>query len=366
MKVCFDHQIFTMQRYGGISRYFANICNSLEAREDAECKLLVLYSRNQYIQDRQFPMPPFLAERLLKKYRKQAKWNEKYARRHIQKSEFDVLHPTYYHPYFLEGLKKPFVITVHDMIHELFPEYFSTNEIYVQYKRETITRADHLIAISESTKNDLQRIYNIPEEKITVVYHGYQENPALLHADKDTAFTLPFREYVLFVGDRAGYKNFGRFVQAVKPVLERYDINLVCAGGGDFGVAEKEMLYRAGIQNRAKQISATETQLNSLYQNALAFIYPSLYEGFGLPILEAFRNNCPIITSNTSCFQEVGGEAAVYFDPYQIDEMAQSIDAVINSKELSGQLRAKGAQRLGRFSMERCMEGTMDVYRKLV
>ncbi|WP_341838621.1 glycosyltransferase family 1 protein [Chitinophaga pollutisoli] len=366
MKVSFDHQIFTMQRYGGISRYFANICNSLQEREDAECKLLVLYSRNQYIQDRQFPMSPFLGERLLKKNSNLAKWNEKYARHHIRKNDFDILHPTYYHPYFLEGLKKPFVITVHDMIHELFPEYFSTNEVYVRYKRETISRADHLIAISASTENDLQRIYNIPESKISVVHHGYQDNPALLNADDTSSFQPPFRDYVLFVGDRAGYKNFGRFVQAVKPVLERYDIHLVCAGGGDFGAAEHEMLYRAGIQHRAKQVSASEAQLNALYQHALAFVYPSLYEGFGLPILEAFRNNCPIITSNTSCFKEVGGDAAIYFDPYQVEDMTKAIDAVINSKELYGQLRAKGTERLGLFTMERCMEGTMEVYRKLV
>ncbi|WP_341842317.1 glycosyltransferase family 1 protein [Chitinophaga caseinilytica] len=362
MKVYFDHQVFSWQRYGGISRYFANIYNSLHDRGYTDCKITLLYSRNHYIQDQKFPLSPMLGERLLRKQRKLEKWNRKYSKYLIGKNDFDILHPTYYDPYFLTRLKKPFVITVHDMIHELFPEFFSPHDHNIPFKRATITKADHIIAISESTKNDLQRVFNIPDHKISVVYHGYQE----AHVPADPAFKPPFPEYLLFVGDRAGYKNFARFVQAVQPLLDRYDINLICAGGGDFGVAEKELLIRAGIEHRAKQISATEAQLNALYQGALAFVYPSLYEGFGLPILEAFRNNCPIVSSNTSCFHEVGGDAVAYFDPYQVEDMTQAIDSVINSRDRSGELRAKGLVQLDKFPMQVCMDKTLEVYRGVV
>ncbi len=361
MKAYFDHQVFSWQRYGGISRYFANIYNSLHDHGYNDCKITLLYSRNHYIRDMKFPLSPFLGERLLKKQRKLERWNKKYSRYLIGKNDFDVLHPTYYDPYFLKGLKKPFVITVHDMIHELFPEYFSAHDHNVPFKHTTIMRADHIIAISESTKSDLQRIFDIPDAKISVIHHGYQEN----REPADPLFVPPYQDYLLYVGDRAGYKNFGRFVQAVQPLLDRYHIHLVCAGGGAFGAAEQELLIRAGIQHRTKQISATEGQLNTLYQRAIAFVYPSLYEGFGLPLLEAFQNNCPVITSNTSCFHEVGGDAVVYFDPYQQEDMQKAIETVINSKSTAQQLREKGALQLARFPMSRCMERTLDVYRKL-
>ncbi|WP_109695476.1 glycosyltransferase family 4 protein [Chitinophaga deserti] len=366
MKVYFDHQIFSLQRYGGISRYFANIYNSLQDNGHTGCKLTVLYSRNQYIQNVKFPLPAFLGERLLRKQRKLEKWNRKYSGYLIGKNDFDVLHPTYYHPYFLTELKKPFVITVHDMIHELFPEYFSPHEQYVPFKRATITKADHIIAISESTKNDLQKVFNIPDHKISVIHHGYQSTAPALMSETDHAYKPPFKDYLLFVGDRSGYKNFNRFVLAVQPLMNRYDIRLICTGGGEFGPAEREILIRAGIEDKVMQISATDAQLNTLYQQAMAFVYPSLYEGFGLPILEAFNNQCPVITSNTSCFKEVAGNAAAYFDPYQPEDMTRVIDAVINSKETSGLLKAEGTRQLTRFPMDLCMQRTLDVYRHLV
>lgn len=364
MKVYFDHQVFSWQRFGGISRYFTNIYNSLHDHGHVDCKLLLLHSRNHYIKDHKFPVPTFLAQRFLKKQQTLEKWNKKYAEYMIEKNDFDILHPTYYNPYFLSKLKKPYVLTVYDMIHELFPEFFSPHDQSVPQKRETIMKADHIIAISESTKNDLQKLFNIPDHKISVVYLGYHENQETL-TPEDHAFQPPFQEYILFVGERGGYKNFGRFVQAVTPLLHKYDINLVCSGGS-LGVAEKELLFRAGIADRVKQVSATEAQLNMLYRNALALVFPSLYEGFGLPILEAFRNECPIVISNTSCFKEVGGDAASYFDPYQIEDMTQAIDAVINSKDVSNQLRSKGMQQLAKFPMDLCMERTLDVYRKLM
>lgn len=363
MKVFFDHQIFSMQRFGGISRYFANIHNYLNRHGHSDSRILALYTRNHYVRNLQFPLNNFCGELLLKKQRKLERWNKRYSRYIINKNDFDLLHPTYYDPYFLSNLKKPFVLTVHDMIHELFPEYFSPYDQFVPFKRTTITKADHIIAISQSTKKDLQQIFNIPDHKITVVYHGYMQN----HHEDDPTFTPPYQDYLLYVGDRGtGYKNFARFIRAVQPLMNRYNINLICTGGGDWGVAERELLIRAGIQDRTMQISATEAQLNMLYQKAVAFVFPSLYEGFGFPILEAFKNNCPVITSNTSCFKEVGGEAAAYFDPYQQEDMTHVIESVISNDDKATLLKNRGRQQLSLFSMHKCMESTLEVYRKLV
>src|ERR1019366_610887 len=126
----------------------------------------------------------------------------------VKQNDFEVFHPTYYHPYFLKSLKKPFVLTVHDIIYELFPEYFAT-EPYKFYKQKLLSLADHIIAISECTKNDIQKFYDIEDSKISVIHHGYQipmnEVPSIFYSANDP--------YILFVGDRFGYKNFDLFIK---------------------------------------------------------------------------------------------------------------------------------------------------------
>src|SRR5690606_2346406 len=232
----------------------------------------------------------------------------------------DIFHPTYYDAYFLSLLKRPFVLTVHDLTHEIYPEFFPQNDPFITHKREVIAKADHIIAISHSTAKDLQEVFGIAEKKISVIYHGYYKG----HIQEDTDFPLPAR-YLLYVGDRAGYKNFTRFITAVAPLLRQdKELFVICAGGGEFRLAERELFYRNGISENILQRSATDPQLNNMYQKAIMFVYPSLYEGFGLPILEAFSNNCPVAMSDSSCFPEVGGNAVIYFDPYSPEDMLKA------------------------------------------
>jgi glycosyltransferase involved in cell wall biosynthesis len=363
MKILYDHQMFSIQRYGGISRYFANLYHFLNKQEDVEVKLGVLHTRNYYIQNEKRPLPNALGKWLLKKDNKLYKWNKRYSRRLVKLGDFDIFHPTYYHPYFLPHIKKPFVITVHDMIYELFPEFFPGDDIYIPNKRKIIERADHIIAISESTKRDIQQLLQIKEDKITVVYHGYYEDAP----GEAVNYTPPFDKYILFVGDRYAYKNFNRFIKAVAPILHSDStINLICTGGGKLLGPETELLYRNRLENRAMQVSATDKELKVLYKKALVFVFPSLYEGFGFPILEAFNSKCPAVTSNTSCFKEVGGDAVIYFDPYDIDQMRTAISTVINNNLLADDLREKGADRLKLFTIEKCVEQTKEVYRKML
>jgi len=287
--------------------------------------------------------------------------NKKYAKYLIEKNHYDIFHPTYYDAYFLPLLKKPFVLTVHDLTHEIFPEFFPQNDPFITYKRMVIAKADHIIAISASTSQDLQKIFGIAEKKISVIHHGYFKP----HIQANEDFALPDR-YLLYVGDRTGYKNFTRFITAVTPLLHQdQELSVICAGGGKFNLAERELFHRNRISGKILQRSATDPQLKTLYQKALIFVYPSLYEGFGLPILEAFSNNCAVAMSNSSCFPEVGDQAVIYFDPYSPEDMLKGIQSILYNNELANALTQKGKERLRHFSYEKCMEKTLNIYRNL-
>jgi glycosyltransferase involved in cell wall biosynthesis len=361
MKILYDYQIFSMQRYGGISRYFANLHNHFKHLNNVQTQIGIKYSNNHYLQGMATPANTMLGK-LLSEH-KIFKWNKYYSNQLLKKGAYDVFHPTYYHPYFFAHNKKPYVITVHDMIHELFPGYFPPDDEYVGYKKRVIENAAHIIAISASTKADVQKIFGVPDAKISLVYHGYNK----MDANGNGVFSLPFKDYVLYVGDRRVYKNFNRFAGAVQPIMEaNKNINLVCAGGGAFTAPEIAMLQHTNIKNRVVQLNVDDSMLRKLYQQALVFVFPSEYEGFGFPILEAFDAGCPVAVSNTSCFKEVGGDAVMYFDPYNIDDMKGAISTVITNRQLAASLVERGKKQLEIFSIEECVQKTKLVYEKLI
>ena len=195
-----------------------------------------------------------------------------------------------------------------------------------------------------------------------MIYHGYDTSTDLLINDTK----IPYSNYVLFVGDRWAYKNFFRWLTAIAPLLIKYDINAVCAGGKSFSSTELEFIKRLGITNKISQLQASEAELKALYRNALLFVYPSLYEGFGLPILEAFANSCPVAVSNTSCFKEVGGDAVSYFDPYSVYSMTSVIEGLILQTDNANKLRVAGKGQLEKFTMQNCMEQTVNVYQSII
>lgn len=348
-----------MQKYGGISRYFANLHRTLPSYHIGS-RLGVFCSNNHYIEN-QFFGKSLLENSLLKKDARKYKWNKWYSRLLIQQSNFDVFHPTYYHSYFLKSLRKPFVLTVHDMIHELFPQYFIADP-YKGYKEQVLQKADHIIAISESTKRDIQRFYSIPDKKITVIHHGYIE---MTHPN-DTSLSFPKGKYILFVGERRGYKNFNLLLKTISSFLKEANLTLVCAGGNNFTSEEKKLVNELRIAKYVRQLNVTDAQLTYLYQNALLFVFPTLYEGFGLPVLEAFKTNCPIVMSNRSSLPEVGGEAARYFDPYDQQSITTAIIQVAEDSSVRRELIEKGRERLKEFTFASCAAKTIEVYSSIL
>lgn len=361
MRVLYDTHVFNWQKVGGISKYYVELISHLR-EEQVSAVLPVIISNNLYIHENKnfsnvYTLFPYLNSRYRDKLI--GRINNALLDYHYCKKDFDIFHPTYYELSFLERIKgKPFVLTVHDMYNERF-NVDSGNVIF--FKKELIKRADRIIAISENTKKDILQIYDIDEKKISVVYHGFRAVESLIRPEG-----LIRQPYVLFVGGRGDYKNFDRFIKAFAYLVTKYaDLNLVCTGN-IFTKEELMNFKKLNISEKVHHCFSTEKELAWLYANAEFFVFPSIYEGFGLPLLEAFYYGAPSIVSNTSCFPEIANDAALFFNPYEIDSMISNMDKLLSSDSLKNQLIRCGKFRVEQFSWRKTAEETNTIYESLL
>ena len=361
LQIYYDYQVFILQKYGGISRYFYELYTRINKKNDCKATIKCCHNTNHYFADIFHSEYSTLKGRKWTFYNKLNKlltWLE--LRKH-----YDIVHPTYYSEYILKCLRKDqkLVSTIHDMIHEKFheqyPDALPTSDIVM--KKEMIYKSDHIIAISQSTKKDILELYpDIPEDKITVIYHGISAN-----TENNISFNKDFpSRYVLFVGQRRTYKNFLTFFKAMKEIMN-YDneICILSIGGGAFD--EEELTVMEGYTDRVLQMDCDDMMLTQAYRQAICFVFPSLYEGFGMPTLEAFENECPVILSNTSSMPEVGGDAVLYFDPLDVNQLKEQILKVANDNELRISLINKGKARLKCFQWEDKVEELVACYNKV-
>jgi glycosyltransferase involved in cell wall biosynthesis len=363
MKILYDSQMFLKQKYGGITKYFCELMQNLSDKHSYN--LALLFADNQHLKDFKalkklnisLPKEEFRGKGRIKTSFYNI--NRLYSSYQISLNNFDLLHPTYYDTYFLKNVKKPFIVTVHDLIEFKFKEQYRSDSLIPNMK-EIITKANRLIAISENTRNDLIEILNIKPEKIDVIYHGFTQHKI------SPLPSNPYGRYILFVGYRGGYKNFISLAEAFRNLTAKdKDLKLICAGQ-PFTKKELEDLKSLQILDKTIAVGANEKLLNELYSNALAFVYPTKYEGFGMSILEAFANNCPVCLSNTSSLPEVAGDAGAYFDPYSTDSIQEVIEKVIYDKEFSNKMIEKGKKRLHNFSWKKCADETAESYKKTI
>jgi len=366
VRIAFDFQAFVRNSYGGISRYFTRLARDLSnvgqevgvfAPLHQNCHLSML--PRKIVRGRYASYPPE-AVRLALAYNR--------FRYHFQISgwEPDVVHETYYARIGSAPRACPTVITVHDMIHELFPDEFPVWDRTAAIKRAAVDRADHVICVSENTRSDLMRLYGTPTSKLSVVHHGSDQLARRMSAGHGAV--TGGRPFLLYVGERKGYKNFSGLLKAVassRKLVSEFDI--VAFGGPRFSPVEMERIASLGFApNQVLHKSGGDDHLGSLYSSARALVYPSLYEGFGFPPLEAMAHRCPVISSNSSAIPEITGSAGEYFDPTDIDDMRRAIEAVVYSDSRVENLRKAGAERLRAFSWKKCVQETLDIYRSLI
>lgn len=365
MKVAYDPQIFTIQEYGGISRYICNLVKALSQDTSAEAKIFAPLHINAYLPE----LPKELVfEYKVPKIRKTGHFvsmlSQLLARPMIGMFHPDIVHETYYAAHTYTSAKTHRVLTVYDMIHELFASEFPSHDHTSRLKRIATQRADHVICISESTRRDLINIFDLPEEKVSVVYLGFD----CLNVAASNEGTIERKPYLLYVGQRRGYKNFDGFLRSyASSSWLRDNFNIVCFGGGGFTKNELTLFTTLRLsENNIFQISGNDAKLASVYSNAALFVYPSLYEGFGIPPLEAMSLGCPVVCGNNSSIPEVAGNAAEYFTAESVDSMRVTMESVLGSSSRRDQLISLGKLRHAEFSWQRCAKETLDVYRNLM
>ncbi len=321
---------------------------------------------NAYLRTGKAPTRGFRVKKLPKIWKAYEILDRELSRAYFLAAKPALVHETYFQRRRLAPKSCPIVLTVYDMIHEKFPDLFKRTDLTSKNKRTAVARADLRICISEHTRRDLIEIFAVPPHKTITIPLGFELDAP---AESGTATTeVQATPYLLYVGNRHHYKNFDRLLRAYagSPGLHR-NFSLVAFGGPPLSSDEYALMSRLKIpQHKVIWERGSDVLLSALYRRAAAMVYPSLYEGFGIPPLEAMSRDCPVICSNTSSIPEVVGTAAVLFDPLDAQAIGSAIESVVNSESMRRELIARGRQRIKAFSWDRCASETAGAYAKVI
>ncbi len=354
MKILYDSHIFINQKKGGISRYHYELYKRI--RDDGHDAIIAgKFIKNGYLlEDKRYgrafwndPTSSF------------ALFNKIMIRNAIKKGNYDLFHPTIAYDYFLNDIpsEKKVVFTIHDMILEKQKPGSGASKL------KLAQRADKIITVSQTTKNDVVEMWGIADDKIRVIRLGSSLKP---DPTQKPPKRLPPERYIFFVGDRGGYKNFNTFAKAAASVMKKNtDLFLVCVGR-PFAKEEEILMNDSGISGRTVlYTNISDSDLAYLYHKAAVFVFPSFSEGFGIPILESWSCNTPLIVSNIPCFTEVAAEAAYYVEPASAESIADGIQRMISDKALRDDLSEKGKKRLQMYSWDKNYQLTYETYQSL-
>lgn len=363
MRVEFTGEVFQFQRVGGISRYVYELMMRLRRDHGVDVRMRLVLHRNEYLRSGS-PQP-----QLRTRY---AAWADDYwfprlaprldhLCRNLRGAAAPLRHSSFFLPATLRNFSGVKICTFYDMIHERL----EWSPRMIKRKRECFELSDHCIAISEATKRDMMRLYGCGPERITAIPLASEMNA--VQPQRPMAVREGER-YLLWVGNRGGYKNFDTFADALRlsSLRSRTDVSLVMTGSA-LNDGEVSRLREAGLDgDRVKVVAASDSQLAWLYRNAIALVYVSTLEGFGLPPLEAMSCGCPVIASDASCIPEVVGNAAYSVSPLDAGAIAQAVDELVESEARRAELVELGLRRAERFSWDRTARETLDVYRRLL
>jgi glycosyltransferase involved in cell wall biosynthesis len=281
-------------------------------------------------------------------------------RRCLENSGANIYHPTYYAPY-RTARKIAQVVTIFDMNHECYPQFFPDNPMAGQ-RVEAMRRADAIVCISASTRDQLLEFHPEMTSKTRVIpLASSLRLPA--GASPPAAGQKP---YFLYVGNRPSYKNFPVLVEACRrlPHFAR-DFSLKCFGGKAFTADEQRLLAEGRLETCVEQLSGSDAMLVKLYRDAICLVYPSLAEGFGIPLLEAMNCRCAVLASDIPVFREVAGDAAAYFGPGSPEELMERMREMVADSSRKQELIRAGEIRAPAFSWQRCAQQHLALYEDL-
>lgn len=362
MKIVYDHKIFWSQEYGGISRYFINLFKNF-SHFNVDYKVISPFYKNNYLNN-EIEKDKIIGKHIANPLPKTSffinGFNNFYFNYLIKNINPDLIHTTYYNKNIKKN-GKPLVTTVYDLIHE---KNSIVSKGYKLFKKDALEISDHLICISNKTKSDLIEIYGIPDNKISVIYLGSD------HLTINNEYLNPKikKPYLIFIGSRKKYKNFTSLLKCIS-ISEKIKNNfdLVIFGGEKISLQEKKIINDLKIEPmNIYHESGDDNKLSNLLKRSTCFIFPSLEEGFGLPILESMRNNCPVICSDIDVFREITNNSAEYFNPLDIENMKHKLEETLFSPSKLEKLKELGYDRSLKFSWRDCALKTLDVYKNLI
>jgi glycosyltransferase involved in cell wall biosynthesis len=368
MRLFFDHQAFSLQKHGGITTVFREIIRYLNKQSEVSTDVLlgvsdmrpelrpVVARSGRLIHLEQFSVRPGLLS---------------YAMNEVLCSicspflgRYDVYHSTLYR--FVPSVRaNQLVITHHDCIPELFPEFFPDAKRIMHFKRKAFQRADLIICVSQSSRADLMNFYDLPPGKAVVIHNGASIMKHKAGDEREVRAIAP-QEFLLYVGVRPPYKNFAGFLKAFHTSGLAAEFSAMVVGGGPPTREERQLIedYRLGSQ--VKFISySTPAILAKLYAEAKLLVYPSFYEGFGMPPLEAASAGCvSLVAAHPACL-EICGDSVFHFAPSDPDEFVHKLRVAVFD-QTEREIRLERARRLlHKYTWEECGRKTLAAYRAI-
>lgn len=346
--VLLDNIIFDLQEYGGVS----NVWNALLLKVKEEKfpvkiipsrKVISLIDQENFLKVNETRYPIFLKRYL-----------------DVKIKGVDLFHSSYFRVHKSSKVKN--IVTIHDFTYEKFDKGIR-KWIHLRQKRHALKNASSIICVSQNTKKDLMEFHPwINEDIVSVIYNGY---------DKKTFYPINKNEkknrFLLTVGGRNKHKNFKFTLELMSlKFIKKNNIKLIVVGGGSFNNNEMKIIKKNNLTDTVTQIDkVSDFELNQLYNSALALVYPSLYEGFGIPPLEALASGCPVICSSLSSLPEVVGDCGLFIDTEKPESAIPHIEFLFD-KQNQRKIIDKGLKQASKFSWDKTAQQTIELYRKIL
>lgn len=364
MKLLYDYAIFSMQRMGGVSRVMSEVISRALAAEDLDAHVwggLHAHAGLQRIK-RSFPerVHAWSVPQQLARYRLLAPLNRRFFPSAARRGRPALCHYTFFETSTLPKETKK-IFTVHDLIHERYGEHYPANDRQRSLRQKALAEADAIICVSDNTRRDLEEFYAVGDIPVIVAYNGNSlagVTPQPIHRD---------RPFWLCVGTRgAWHKNVDVLWQALAQASAIEDHELVHFGGGPLTSSELRRIHELGLTNRVHQIEGSDTLLAGHYAAAQGLIFPSRYEGFGMPLVEAMSQGCPVIASSALPMPEIVADAGLFFDPDSPEALCKIMVQLHSDNTLCRSLVERGYKRAQHFSWDKSCAQVLNLYRQML
>ena len=365
MNILFNNKIFFDQKYGGISRYFNSIFE-IFIKKNIDFKVIAPIYKNLYLKnlDNSFKKGIYVPRYPLNNYLE--KVNNFIANRFINNHSAHVLHETFYSKDIVKIKNKKRVITIHDLIHEKYKNYYDTKNL-VNLRKKLFQSMDCFICVSNSTKEDLLNHYSIPEDKIKVIYHGSDHLDKFTVNIKQKKFEFKkkiIKPFILYVGKRYRYKNFQILINSFKnSSILNNNFQIVFFGGEKISTKEAQMYDNYDLNGKIIHLSGDDEVLKYLYLSAKVMVSTSEYEGFGLNILEALKHNCPVVAKDIKVFRELYNNNIFYFE--DDESLKYTLEKILMHEKKNSIFKSDNLALTKKFKWELTVNKMLELYKTL-